>query len=78
MNSQSASFARHNYADLCSYKSMTAVVDEETVATILMNFRCWPAVALGAFSLAVMRVDDRLLEQWQAAPDSEETVESLL
>ena len=31
----------------------------------------WPAVALGVFSLAVMRVDDRLLERWQAAPDPE-------
>ena len=44
MNSQSAPFARHNYADVCLYKSMTAVVDEEAVATIFMNFRCWPGL----------------------------------
>ncbi len=29
----------------------------------------WPAVALGAFPLAVMRAMTSLLERWQAAPD---------
>jgi len=36
---------------------------------ITMTPSAFGRLALGAFPLAVMRVDDRLLERWQAAPD---------
>jgi len=45
------------------------MAEKPTFDRVYSKVRKWPAVALGAFPLAVMRVDDRLLERWQAASD---------